>query len=152
MTMSNLTRFERMDDLFPELFRRFMRPTAFPSALANFDAPGEIRVDVSENDNGYEVRAEVPGFKKEDIRVSIDGSYVSISAESRREKGGEKEEKTGKGERTLVKELYWGSASRSFTLPHEVDDKSATAKYEDGVLKLSLPKKTEASRRTLSIE
>jgi HSP20 family protein len=146
--MSALTRFERMDDLFPDFFRRMMRPASFPAALAEFEAPAEIRVDVSESDNSYDIRAEVPGFKKEEIRVSIDGNRVSISAESKREK----EEKTGKGQRTLVKELYWGSASRSFSLPHEVDDKAATAKYEDGLLKLSLPKKTEASRRNLAIQ
>lgn len=143
--MSALTRFDRFDDMFPEMFRRFMRPTS----LSGFEAPGEIRIDVSENDTGYEIRAEVPGVKKEDIRVSIDGNYVSIAAEVRREK---EEEKKAKGERTIVKELYVGSASRGFSLAHEVDDKASIAKYEDGVLKLSLPKKQEASSRMLSIE
>jgi len=142
--MNALTRFERFDDMFPEMFRRFMKPMA----AAGFEAPGAIRIDVSENDKGYEIRAEVPGVKKEDIRVSIDGNFVSISAEVKREK----EEKTGKGERTLVKELYYGSASRSFSLDHDVDDKQAIAKYEDGVLKLSLPKKQESSSRTLQIQ
>lgn len=143
--MSALTRFDRFDDMFPEMFRRFMKPMA----TAGFEAPGEIRIDVSENDKGYEVRAEVPGVKKEDIRVSIDGNYVSISAEVKREK---EEEKKAKGERTFVKELYVGSASRGFSLAHDVDEKAAIAKYEDGVLKLSLPKKQEASSRTLSIQ
>ncbi len=142
--MNAMTRFERLDDMFPEMFRRFMKPMA----AAGFDAPGEIRVDVTENDKGYEVRAEVPGAKKEDIRVAIDGNYVSISAEVRREK----EEKTGKDDRTLVKELYVGSASRSFSLSHEVDEKASIAKYEDGVLRLSLPKKLESSSRTLNIQ
>ena len=82
-----------------------------PMASAGFEPPGEIRIDVTENDKGYEVRAEVPGVKKEDIRVSIDGNYVSISAEVKRET----EQKSGKGERALVKELYVGSSSRSFT-------------------------------------
>lgn len=141
--MSALTRFERLDDMFPEMFRRWARP-----AVAGFEGPGEIRIDVNETDQGYEVRAEVPGAKKEDIRVTVDGNYVSITAETRREK----EEKTGKGEqRTLVKELYYGSASRGFTLAHDVDDKAAVAKYEDGVLKLSLPKRKEASSKRLTI-
>jgi HSP20 family protein len=144
-TMSALTRFERLDDMFPEMFRRFMKPMT----VAGLEAPGEIRIDVTENDKGYEVRAEVPGAKKEDIRVSIDGNFVSISAEVRREK---EEEKKAKGERTLVKELYVGSASRGFSLAYEVDEKAAIAKYEDGVLKLSLPKKLEASSRTLNIQ
>jgi HSP20 family protein len=143
--MNALTRFERLDDMFPEMFRRFMRPMT----ATGFEAPGEIRIDVSENDQGYEVRAEVPGAKKEDIRVSIEGNYVSITAEVKREK---EEEKKVKGERTLIKELYVGSASRGFSLLHEVDEKHAIAKVEDGVLKLSLPKKQEASSRTVKIE
>jgi HSP20 family protein len=143
--MNALTRFERFDDMFPEMFRRWMKPMT----AAGFDVPGEIRIDVSENDKAYEVRAEVPGAKKEDIRVSIDGNFVSIIAEVKREK---EEEKKGKGERTLVKELYVGSASRGFSLAHEVDEKAAIAKYEDGVLKLSLPKKQEASSHGLKIQ
>ena len=143
--MNALTRFERFDDMFPEMFRRWMKPMT----VAGFEAPGEIRIDVTENDKGYEVRAEVPGAKKEDIRVSIEGNYVSISSEVKREK---EEEKKAKGERTLVKELYYGSASRGFSLPFEVDEKQAIAKYEDGVLKLSLPKKQEASSRTIAIQ
>jgi HSP20 family protein len=154
MTMSALTplsRFEPLDDLFPEMFRRIMRP-AFPATtLAKFEEPSPIRVDVTETDNAYDIRAEVPGFKKDEIRVSIDGNYVSISAETKREKE-EKSEKSGKGERTLVKELYYGSASRGFSLPQDVDEKTAVAKYEDGLLKLNLPKKTESSRKTLSIQ
>ena len=143
--MNALTRFERFDDMFPEMFRRWMRPMT----TAGFEGPGEIRIDVTENDMGYEVRADVPGAKKEDIRVSIDGNYVSISAEVKREK---EEEKKAKGERTLVKELYYGSASRGFSLPFEVDEKTSIAKYEAGVLKLSLLKKREASSRTLKID
>ena len=143
--MNALTRFERLDDMFPEMFRRWMKPMN----VADFDAPGEIRVDVTENDKGYEVRAEVPGAKKEDIRVTIDGNYVSISTEMKREK---EEEKKAKGERMLVKEIYYGSASRGFSLPFEVDEKASIAKYEDGVLKLSLLKKQEASSRTLNIQ
>lgn len=143
--MNALTRFERFDDMFPEMFRRFMRPMA----SAGLEAPGEIRVDVTEDDKGYEVRAEIPGVKKEDIRVAIDGNYVSITAEVKREK---EEEKKAKGERTLIHELYHGSASRGFSLTHDVDDKAAIAKYEDGVLKLSLPKKKEASSHTLRIQ
>jgi HSP20 family protein len=141
--MNALTRFERLDDMFPEMFRRFMRP-----GVAGFEAPGDIRIDVSETDQGYEVRAEVPGAKKDDIRVTIDGNYVSITAETKREK----EEKTGKGERTLVKELYYGSSSRGFSLAHDVDDKAAVAKYEDGVLRLTLPKRKEASSKRLAIQ
>lgn len=127
--------------------RRFMRPEALASLSA--DAPGEIRVDVTETDKDYEVRAQVPGAKKEDIRVSIDGNFVSITAEVKRES---EESKGKKGEHTLVRELYCGAAARSFSLAREVDDKAALATFEDGVLKLLLPKKQEASSRTLKIQ
>jgi HSP20 family protein len=148
-TMNALTRFERLDDMFPEMFRRMMRPLATTAAGA--DGPVEIRVDVSEDDKAYEVRAEVPGAKKEDIHVTVDRNYVSISAEVKRESddANGKEKKNG---RTLVKELYYGSAARGFTLAHEVDEKTAQAKYDNGVLVLNLPKKMEASSRSLNIQ
>ena len=141
--MNALTRFERLDDMFPEMVRRFMRPTQM-----NLDAPGEIRVDVSETDKEYQVRAEIPGAKKEDIRISIDRNFVSISTEVKHEK----EEKSGDGARSLVKEMYYGSASRGFSLAQEVDETASVAKYEDGVLKLTLPKRKEASSKTLTIQ
>jgi HSP20 family protein len=147
--MNALTRFERLDDMFPDMFRRMMRPLAV-SAASGFDAPGEIRIDVSEDDKAYEVRAEVPGAKKEDIRVTVDRNYVSISAEVKRET--EDKSNKDKAGRTLVKELYYGSSARSFTLAHEVDEKAAQAKYDNGVLVLKLPKKLEASSRNLSIQ
>ena len=141
--MNALTRFERFDDMFPEMVRRFMRPTQM-----NLDTPGEIRVDVSETDKEYQVRAEIPGAKKEDIRISIDRNFVSISTEVKQEK----EEKSGNDARSLVKEMYYGSASRGFSLTQEVDEAASVAKYEDGVLKLTLPKRKEASSKTLAIQ
>ncbi len=147
--MNALTRFERLDDMFPDMFRRMMRPLA--ASASGFDAPGEIRVDVTEDDKSYEVRAEVAGAKKEDIRVTVDRNYVSISAEVKRESEGS-EGKDKKNGRTLVKELYYGSSARGFTLAHEVDEKAAHAKYDNGVLVLKLPKKLEASSRSLNIQ
>ncbi len=141
--MNALTRFERVDDMFPDLLRRFIRP--LPAA---YEGPAEIRIDVAENDKGYDVRAEMPGAKKEDIRVSIDGNFVSISTEIKREK----EQKSGDSSRVLVRELYYGSATRGFSLAQPVDSKQAVAKFEDGVLKLSLPKQTEAASRTLNVQ
>ena len=137
--MSALSRTERMfDDLVPELLRRFPRGPAY-------QGPAEIRIDVREDDKGYEVRAEVPGVKKDDIRVAVDGNLVSISTEI-------KEEKETSSKRTLVKEMYVGTSARSFTLPHEVDAKAAIAKYDNGVLTLLLPRATESASRTLKIE
>ena len=140
--MSALTRRDRFDDLFPDFFRRFARPLQFAD-----EVPGEIKIDVTENDKDYEVRAEVPGAKKEDIRVTVDGNFVSIAAEVRKEK----EDKTRSG-RVIVKETYYGSVSRGFSLAAEIDDKAVVAKLEDGVLKLTLPKRQGASSRAIAIQ
>lgn len=140
--MNALTRLERMDDLFPEMMRRWSRPLQM---LGEVEMPSDIRVDISENDKEYLVSAEIPGAKKEDIRVSIDGNYVSISAEIKKEL----EEEHG---RTLTKETCHGSVSRGFTLGSDVDEKTAAAKLEDGVLRLTLPKRQGSSSRVLKIE
>lgn len=141
--MNPLVARQSFDDMFPEMFRRVMRPLS-----TDCEAPGEIKVDLTENDKEYQVRAEVHGVKKAGIQVSIDGNRVSISTEFK----SEKEEKSGNGARTLCKELYYGSASRVFTLTHDVDDKAAVAKYEDGRLKPTLPKRQEAVSKTLRID
>lgn len=137
------SRLERFDDMFPDMMRRLMRPV-----LMDVNLPGEIQVDVTENDKEYQVSAAIPGVKKEDIQVCVDGNYVSISAEVKQEK----ETKSGNGSRALIKELYHGSASRGFTLTHDVDDKAAVVKYEDGLLKLTLPKRKEDSAKVLKIQ
>ena len=140
--MNALTRLDRIDSLFPELFRRWARPMQL---LDETNLPSGIRIDVSENDKEYLVSAEMPGAKKEDIRVSIDGNYVSISAQINKEQ----EEKHGN---SLVRETYHGTVSRSFTLGSDVDDKAAAAKLDDGILRLTLPKREGAGSRTLKIQ
>lgn len=140
--MSALTRRDRFDDLFPDFFRRFARPLQLAE-----DVPGEIKIDVTENDKDYEVRAEVPGAKKEDIRVTVDGNFVSIAAEARKEK-----EDKSKGGRVIVRESYYGSVSRGFSLASEIDDKAVVAKLEDGVLKLTLPKREGTGARSIAIQ
>jgi HSP20 family protein len=139
--MNALTRFEPLDQFFPELFRR----AAWPLRGAE-DAPGDIRLDVTEKDKLYEVRAQIPGAKKEDIHVKVDGNFVSISAEVRQEK----EEKSGG--RVVLRETYQGSASRGFSLAHEIDAKGVVAKLEDGVLKLTLPKREGSNGRAIEIQ
>lgn len=140
--MTALSRLDRIENLFPEMMRRWARPMQL---LDDTNLPADIRVDVSENDKEYLVSAEIPGAKKEDIRVSIDGNYVSIAAEIKKEQ----EEKHG---RSLVKETYHGSVSRGFTLASDVDDKTAVAKLENGVLRLTLPKREGGASRTLQIQ
>lgn len=138
--MNGLTRFERMNDFFPDFFRGIPRALRLPE-----DLPNDIRIDVTETDKQYEVRAEIPGARKEDIKVHVNHHFVSISAEIKREK----EEKQGK--RVLLTETYSGMVSRGFTLEHEVDAKEVTAKLEEGVLKLTLPKREGSSGRTIAI-
>lgn len=140
--MNSLTRFDRMDDLFPEFMRRFMRRDAGDSEAA----PPEIRLDVTEREKDFLVRAEVPGAKKEDVRVQIDGNYVSISADVKKEK----ETKDEKG-RVLLRESSYGTATRGFSLAWEIDDQAASAKLDNGVLTLTLPKRQGAGSKLLSI-
>jgi HSP20 family protein len=135
------TRMDRFEDLFPEFFRRIGRPLQLSGEM-----PADIRIDVTENDKDYSVRAEIPGAKKEDIRVSVDGNFVSIAAEVRKEK----EEKSGG--RVLVRETYYGSASRGFSLAHEIDAQKVVAKLEDGVLKLTLPKREGSASRSITVQ
>ncbi len=140
--MANITRFDPFSDV-DELFKGFfVRPMRF-----DLDVPSEIKVkmDVSKTDDTYSVKAELPGVKKEDIQVSIDGSQVTISGEVKKES----EEK--KGEEVIRSERYYGKVLRSFTLPQEVDEAKAAAKYSDGVLKLTLPLKAKATTRKLTV-
>jgi HSP20 family protein len=109
------------------------------------EAP-DIRVDVKEQDKAYVVHAEMPGIKKEDIHVTIDGPVVSISAERKETK------EVKEGERILRSERYFGKVSRSFNLGQDIDDAAANAKFSDGVLELTLPKKAIAQTKRLAIE
>ncbi len=142
--MNALTRLERMDELFPEMFRRLMRPMT----VAGIENQAEIRLDVTEREKDFLVRAEVPGAKKDDIRVQIERNYVSISAEVKQQKE-TKDEKTG---RVLLQESSYGAAVRGFSLPCEIDDKASNAKLEDGVLTLTLPKREGGGSRMLPIQ
>lgn len=104
-----------------------------------------IKMDVTETDQAYAIKAEIPGMKKEDIKVDIDRNRVSISAESKKEF----EEK--KGETIIRSERYYGQQYRSFTLASEIDNERAVAKYADGVLELSLPKKAGSTSKKLAV-
>jgi len=88
--------------------------------------------------------------KKDDIQVSIDGAQVTLSAEVKREKQTASE--VAADERVLHSERTFGKVSRSFTLPQELDESKAEAKYRDGVLELTLPKKAAAQRKQISIQ
>jgi len=105
-----------------------------------------MKVDVAEHNGDYKVVAELPGVKKEDIKVNIDGDEVSITAEARLDK------ETKDGERLLHSERYVGKVSRAFRLAQEIDESRASAKYSDGVLELTLPKKAAATAKQLAIQ
>ena len=141
--MANVTRFRPSEDAFDELFRGFfVRPVSFegPAAAAQF------RVDVTENEKAYTVQAEIPGVNKEHIIITIDGENVAISAEVKKEKD------VKNGERTLRTERYYGKVYRAFTLEQPVDEASAQAKYENGVLEVTLPKKAVAAAKRISVQ
>lgn len=108
-------------------------------------AAPEIRIDVSETDKHYLIKADIPGVKKDDIKVTVEGNQVSLSAEV-------KEEKEASGENSVYRERSYGQQSRSFTLPQEVVEKDANAKYENGVLHLTLPKKAGSGARHIAIQ
>jgi HSP20 family protein len=141
--MASITRFNPIEDAFDELFRGFfVRPVNFEHATAS----AQFRVDVTEKENAYTLRAELPGVKKEDINITIDGDQVAISAEVKQEKDAKN------GERVLRSERYYGKVYRAFTLGQTVDEASASAKYVDGVLELTLPKKAAVSARRITIQ
>jgi HSP20 family protein len=105
-----------------------------------------VKVDVAEKNGAYTITAELPGVKKDDIQVTIDGSQVTLAAEVKREK------EVSQDERVLHTERSYGKVSRSFTLPQEVDEAKAEAKFRDGVLELTLPKKAAAARKQVTIQ
>lgn len=139
--MSALIPRDPFEQMLPEFFRRFARPMRYAE-----DMPGEIKLDITENEKDYEVRAEIPGAKKEDIRVTVDGNYVSIFAESR------KDEEEKSGGRVVLRETSVGSVSRGFSLAHDVDAQRVVARLEDGVLKLTLPKQEGTGKRAIEIQ
>jgi HSP20 family protein len=139
--MANIVvRQDPFDVAFRDFFKSFFRPARW-EAEPGFD----VRVDLKETDKAYKVRAELPGVKKEDIDISIDGNMVTLRAEVKREK----EEKD---ERMVRSERYYGAMSRSFSLDHDVEEKGAEAKYSDGILELTLPKKEGTHAKHLKVQ
>jgi len=140
--MANILRYNPADDAFDDLFRGFfMRPVRFEG-----QPDVQIKMDVSEDDKAYTVHAEIPGVSKEDIHVTIDGNQVAISAEIKNEK------EVKEGEKVLRSERYYGKVSRAFTLGQDVDEATAQAKYDNGVLELRLPKQIAAKAKRLNIQ
>jgi HSP20 family protein len=148
--MNNITRFNPfnelsrfdpfwdVDDVFNKLMMR-------PLLREGLQFEPQIKMDVKEADGKYLIKAEIPGVNKDDIHVSIEGNRVSISAEVKQEK------EAKEGEKVIRSERSYGMASRTFTLADDVDQGNAQAKYTDGVLELTLPKKPGSTRKEISI-
>jgi len=128
----------RLDGLLNDLLRPAVAVEARSQALP-------IRIDVRETAEAYTVHAELPGVKKDDIAVEIEGNEVTLSAETRRET------EAKEGDKWLRTERYFGKSARRFALPVELDESKAAAKFTDGVLELTLPKKASAVARKIEI-
>lgn len=143
--MTTLTRFNPFSELRDPFSDDFFKGFALRPVYRLMEGEPQMRLDLSEDDKNFFVKAEIPGVNKDDIKVSVDGNQVSVSAEVRKEK----EEK--QGARLIRSERYYGSISRSFTLDENVDQSAAQAKYENGVLQLTLPKKHNGQSHVLKI-
>ncbi|TMH44223.1 MAG: Hsp20/alpha crystallin family protein [Betaproteobacteria bacterium] len=143
--MASIQRFDPFNELVDDLFKGFLvRPLSY-EGRGESTLP-RMKVDVAERNGAYTVTAELPGIKKEDIQVTIDGAQVTLAAEVKRER------EASQDERLLHTERVFGKVSRSFTLPQEVDEAKAEAKFRDGVLELTLPKKAATQRKQISIQ
>jgi HSP20 family protein len=147
--MSNLQLFEPrifdpvLVDPFELMSSRFMAPMRKLMEDGSLD----IRIDVAEADGMYKVHADIPGVKKDDINVQIDGNVVRIDAQAKKQK-----ETKGNGGKVLRSERWEGTVSRTFSLAQDVDEAKVKAKYEDGVLTLELPKKASTASKRITIQ
>lgn len=133
--------------LFDEFFRDFA-PGFYVRPLHGdpLPTPAQIKVDVRESDKAYTVQAEVPGVSKDEIQVNLDSNVVTLRAEVKQQ------DRQSQGEKVLRTERYYGAVSRSFQLPQEIDAGQARARYDSGVLTLTLPKKSSGGAQRLVIE
>ena len=131
-----------MPNIFGEsLFDDFMDDFAFPDIdkkLYGKHAPHIMKTDVKEKDNTYEVAIDLPGFKKDEIQIELKDGYLTVSAE----KGLDKDEEDKKG-KYIRKERYAGALSRTFYLGEEIREDEIKAKFENGILSVSIPKEEE---------
>ena len=127
-----------LDSLFNDLFG----PVAAEDTAR---APRALRVDVRETPEAYTLHAELPGVKREDIAVEIDGNEVGISAEAKPQAA------PNEGDKWLRRERAFGKVARRFALPAEIDEANVVARFVDGVLELTLPKKAPAAARKIAI-
>lgn len=135
-----ISRFEPFRNL-DDFFNNYRLATPWSS----WEPEPRIKIDVAETNDAYLVKADAPGVPKEDIKVTVEGNFVTIEFEVKKENEQNSEGKTVRSER------YCGVQSRSFALSQDVDETKAEAKYKDGVLELTLPKKPGSARTQLTI-
>ena len=141
--MSQVTRWDPFENLLKDFRGLVLQPVDL--STNNPDVP-VLKIDVKEDSDAYTVHADLPGVPKDDIHVNIEGAVVSISAEKKRVV------ENKEGERILRSERHYGKVSRSFQLGQEIDESRAQAKFADGVLELTLPKKVAVTARKLKIQ
>jgi HSP20 family protein len=142
--MASITRYDPFNELVDDLFKGFLvRPVSYEG---RGDVLPKVKVDVAEKNGAYKVTAELPGARKDDIQVSIDGAQVTLQAEVKREK------EASQDERVLHTERLYGKVTRSFTLPQDIDETKVEAKFRDGLLELTLPKKAAEKRKPILIQ
>lgn len=127
------------ENLFDDFFDdRFMMPSVFGKndPLYGKNAKNVMKTDVRETENSYELDIDLPGFKKEDVSLKLDDGYLTIGAV----KSIEKESGNGKDGKYIRRERYEGQCSRSFFVGRGVQARDVSAKFEDGILKVSVPK------------
>jgi HSP20 family protein len=145
--MTRLARIDPFNHLVDDIFRGFLvRPVDVDAALETHRGARRLRLDVEEHNGAYLVHADLPGVRKEDIQVSVDGAQVTLAVEAKAER------EATPDTRLLHSERHFGKVSRSFTLPEELDDAAVEAKYRDGVLELRLPKKAAPARKAITIQ
>ena len=145
--MANIARFDPFGELARlDPFRDFDEALRVPRTFfRNLPEDGQMRMDVSEDEKAFRVKAEIPGVNKDDIKVSIDRNQVTISAEVKKAT----EEK--KGEKVIRSERYYGNHYRAFALQCDVDPSRAEARYDKGVLELTLPKSEPSTAKQVPI-
>src|SRR3990172_10500594 len=141
--MTNITRLRTFSDPFDNLFEALWQPLLIERPR---QAGAQIKIDVTETKDAYTVQAELPDVKKDDIQVNIAGNQVSIGAEVNKQRELKSDEKV------IGSERYYGSLYRSFSLAQDVDEAAAQARYSEGVLELTLPKKSATKGKKLTIQ
>lgn len=145
--MNLITRRELSGSVFDELFSDFFNRAGWtvPARTAELPAAVRARMDVVDKGDKYAVSVDLPGVRKEDIQVNIDGARVAITAENKNER------EVKDGAKVLHTERYATSYARSFELPAEVTDEGADAAFENGVLRLTLPKRAQVMSKRLAV-